>query len=76
MWQQHIASSHLQVRFFHSLSWPSDVKMEVACVLCAIYQDWKQETVGNASKRNANTLERCQQIYEHTVSKCHKSAID
>ena len=36
----------------------------------------EKETVGNASKRNANTLEGCQQIYEHSVSKCHKSAID
>ena len=54
----------------------SDVKMEVVCVLCSIYQDWKKETVGNASKRNANTLEGCRQIYEHSVLKCHKSAID
>ena len=54
----------------------SDIKMEVVCVLCPMYQDWKKETVGNASKRNANTLEGCRQIYEHSVSKCHKSAID
>ena len=54
----------------------SDVKMEVVCVLCPIYQDWEKETVGNASKRNANILEGCQQIYEHSVLKCHKSAID
>ena len=54
----------------------SDIKMEVVCVLCPMYQDWKKETMGNASKRNANTLEGCRQIYEHSVSKCHKSAID
>ena len=36
-----------------------DVKMEVVCVLCPIYQDWKKETVGNASKRNAYTLGGC-----------------
>ena len=32
--------------------------------------------MGNASKGNANTLKECRQIYEHSVSKCHKSAID
>ena len=32
--------------------------------------------MGNTSKRNANTLKGCQQIYEHSVSKYHKSAID
>ena len=31
------------------------VKMKVFCVLCLVYQDWKKETVGNASKSNANT---------------------
>ena len=54
----------------------SDIKMEVVCVLCPIYQDLKKETVGNASKRNANTLDGCRQIYGHSVLKCHKSAID
>ena len=54
----------------------SDVKMKVVCVLCPVYQDCKKETVGNTSKRNANTLEGCRQIYEHSVSKCHKSATD
>ena len=45
-------------------------------MLCPMYQDWKKETVGNASKRNANTLEGCRQIYEHSVPKFYKSAID
>ena len=45
-------------------------------MLCFMYQDWKKETVGNASKRNENTLEGFRQIYEHSVSKCHKLAID
>ena len=36
-----------------------NVKREVVCVLCPIYQDWKKETVGNFSKRNVNTLEGC-----------------
>ena len=45
-------------------------------MLCPAHQDWKKETLGNASKRNANTFEGCLQIYEHSVSKCHKSATD
>ena len=52
----------------------SDANREVVCVLCPVYQDWKKETVGNASKRNANTLEGCQQIYENSLSKCHESS--
>ena len=54
----------------------SNVNMEFGCVLCPIYQDWKKETVGNASKGNAYTLKGCRQIYEHSVSKCQKSAVD
>ena len=54
----------------------SDNKMEVVCVLCLMYQDWKKEEVGNASKMNENTLEECRQIYEHSVVKCHKSATE
>ena len=50
----------------------SNVNMEFGCVLCPIYQDWKKETVGNASKGNAYTLKGCRQIYEHSVSKCQK----
>ena len=75
-----VAASYCKFTFtgdiFPQFIMASDVKMEVVCVLCPVYQDWKKETVGNASKRNANTLEGCRQIYEHSVSKCHKSAID
>ena len=32
--------------------------------------------MGNALKKHENTLEGFRQIYEHSVSKCHKLAID
>ena len=40
----------------------SDVKMEVVCVLCPMYQDWKKETVGNVSKRNAEGCDKSMSI--------------
>ena len=55
-----VAASYCKFTFtgdiFSQFVMASDVKMEALCVLCPIYQDWKKETMGNASKRNANTL--------------------
>ena len=55
-----VAASYCKFTFtsdiFPQIVMASDVKMEVVCVLCPLYQDWKKETVGNASKRSANTL--------------------
>ena len=68
-----VAASYCKFTFtgdiFPQFIMASDVKMEVVCMVCPVYQDRKKEAVGN-------TLEGCQQIHEHSVSKCHKSAID
>ena len=75
-----VAASYCKFTFtgdiFPQFIMASDVKMVIVLVLCPMYQDRKKETVGNASKRNANTLEGCRQFYEHSVSKFYKSAID
>ena len=56
-----VAASYCKFTFtgdiFSQFVMDSDVKMEVACVLCPMYQYWKKGTMGNASKMNANTLE-------------------
>ena len=56
----------------------SDNKVEVKCAICQPYCDWLRET-GDRDKvmsRIPGILQGCQQIYKHSISKFHKSAID